>query len=784
MTAGFGLERLGLLALRFPRTILLIILCLAPIFIFGLTELEFSSDVREIFRSDSPEFAKLEEVTRQYPSSGRDVLVVLEAPELFTPAPLDAVRSLHLELSLAPGVSYVLSMFSARHPPDKDGNAMAVAPADLDAIVDLNALKRELQAHPLVANKLLSPDGELCLIVVALEGSAQRIADIKSAIVEIERTSREVLDGSNVKFNLTGLAVMRVEIVGALIRDQRTFALAGLAIGLALTWFFFRSLSYVLIAGLPAIVASTWLLGGMGLMGREITVLTNVVPALVMVIVFADALHMLFAIRRNLDSGRDIEASVAQAVKRVGPACVLTSLTTTLAFMSLMLVAHPFVVGFGATAALGTAIAYAATMLTLPAVSRLLLGRVSPAGQQADQKRGFDRAIDSVCGSAAAIMVARPRTVFAAGVLLTAVAAFLHAANEPKYQYRENLPRNNPASEAIEKIDTRLAGTSTIRLLLQWPADRRPKAQEILDIVSEAHQALQTEPLLKEVWSLKGVEDWFITGGSDRSELLHFLEKVKSPLSTRVVSPDSNSALLTGYFPDRDASILIPVLDRLEASVDKLRSRHPDVEMSLTGIIPLSARASYEMIAQLGQSLLVAVGLIILLIGISLRSLKAGLLSILPNVLPIAFGGACLYLFGSGLQFTSVIAFTIGFGIAVDSTIHVLNRYRLARQSGSDNWTAMAETIRVIGPVLIVTTIVLAGGFGATMVSELPMVRLYGQLSVVLLAAALAGDLLFLPASIGLLEAWLERRKRGRSLASSDAAPDPGPGAPPRTSPK
>ncbi len=780
MTAGFGLERLGLLSLRFPRTVLLIILCLAPVFVFGLTELKFSSDVREIFRSDSPEFAKLEEVTRQYPSSGRDVLIVLEAPELFTPSTLEAVRSLHLELSLAPGVSYVLSMFSARQPPDKDGNAAAVVPPDLEAISDTSALKRELQAHPLVANKLLSSDGGLSLIVVALEGSEQSISDIKSVLVEIEHTSREILESTDVSFGLTGLAVMRVEIVDALIRDQRTFALAGLAIGLALTWFFFRSLSYVLIAGLPAVVASTWLLGGMGLMGREITVLTNVVPALVMVIVFADALHLLFAIRRNLRSGRDIEASIAQAVKRVGPACVLTSLTTTLAFLSLMLVAHPFVVGFGATAALGTAIAYAATMLTLPAVSRLLLGRVSPSAQPADQKRSFDRAIDQVCGSAATIMIARPKTVFATGVLLTVVAALLHAANEPKYQYRENLPQNNPASEAIGKIDSRLAGTSTVRLLLQWPADRRPDVQEILDVVGEAHQALQAEPLLKDVWSLKGVEDWFIAGGADRSQLFHFLEKVKSPLSTRVVSPDNNSALLTGYFPDRDASILIPVLNRLQASVDKLRRRHPDVEMSLTGIIPLSARASYEMIAQLGQSLLVAVGLIILLIGVSLRSLKAGLLSILPNVLPIAFGGACLYLFGSGLQFTSVIAFTIGFGIAVDSTIHVLNRYRLARQSGSDNWTAMAETIKVIGPVLIVTTIVLAGGFGATMVSELPMVRLYGQLSVVLLAAALAGDLLFLPASIGLMEAWLERRKRDRSLASPEAVPNPEPVAPPK----
>lgn len=763
MTAGFGLERLGILALRFPRTILVLILCLAPLFGYGLTRLDFSSDVREIFRSDSHEFAKLEEVSRQYPSNGRDILIVLEAADLFKPEVLDAIRSVHLDLSLVSGVSYVLSMFSARHPPDREGNAAAVVPFDLTRIDDLGALKRRLETHPLVANKLLSTDGRLCIVVVALENADQSIDDLKTVIAEIRQTSQDLLDGTGVAFSLTGLAVMRIEIVDALIRDQRTFALVGLAIGLALTWFFFRSLAYVAIAGLPAVVASTWLLGGMGLMGREINVLTNVVPALVMVIVFADALHMLFAIRRNLAAGRSIESAIEQAVIRVGPACVLTSLTTTLAFLSLMLVTHPFVVGFGATAAMGTAIAYAATMTTLPAASRLLLGKTSSNDATARTKHGFDRAVDKVCEGAATIMVARPGAIAVTGVVLTISAALLHAANKPKYQYRENLPLNNPASTAIEKIDARLAGTSTVRLLLQWPEGRRPKGPELLEVVAAAHRALQEEVLLRDVWSLKGVEDWFAAGGMDRGELLHFLEKVKSPLSARVYSPDSSSALLTGYFPDRDASILIPVLDRMEKSVERLRARYPDVTMSLTGIIPLSARASYEMIGQLGQSLLVAVALIIILIGIALRSLKAGLLSILPNVLPIAFGGACLFLFGKGLQFTSVIAFTIGFGIAVDSTIHVLNRYRLARESGGENWPAMADTIKVIGPVLIVTTIVLAGGFGATMVSELPMVRLYGQLSVTLLIAALAGDLLFLPASIGLMEAWLDKRKGERN---------------------
>jgi predicted RND superfamily exporter protein len=219
-----------------------------------------------------------------------------------------------------------------------------------------------------------------------------------------------------------------------------------------------------------------------------------------------------------------------------------------------------------------------------------------------------------------------------------------------------------------------------------------------------------------------------------------------------MVSLDDNSALISGYFPAVDASELVPVLDALETELEPLRAAHSGVSFIATGIAPHSARASYEMIIELNRSLLIAIGLNVLLIGLVFWSLRAGLYSMLTNVLPIAVAGAILHLTGAGLQFTCVVAFTIGFGIAVDNAIHILNYYRLMRSKGEAVKPALEQTIATIGPALAVGCLVLIVGFGGTVLSELPSLRLFGQVVIMLLATALVANLLVLPALIAFIE--------------------------------
>jgi len=757
MTAGFGLEKLGLWTLRFPRTTILIILLITPLMIFSASRLGFSSDIREIFRSGSPDFNVLEKVADQYPGSGRDILMVFQGPKLFTAETLDRLRELQLQLGLIDDIQYVLSMFSARSPPKGDETPKPLFPFDLQDLSpdQVDALKKAVQSHPLVKNKLVSEDGELALFAIALKDQDRDVDALRELIGEIRSLANEELEGQNVDIAFTGLAVMRVEIIAALSRDQRVFGLIGMTIGLAFCWLYFRKFFYVVIAGTPAAVALIWLLGSMQLLGQEVNVLTNVVPVIVMVIVFANALHLLFGIRRNLESGSEIGDAIADAVRTVGPATVLTSATTTIALLSLTLVRHPFITGFGFIAALGTAIAYVAIMVTVPPMAFYMLKKPKQTGQAARGRDPIGHAISGIANGAALLVRAYPQAIALLGLVLTLGAGTLYALNDTRYRYMDNLPTDNPSYRAIQSIDKKLAGPNTLDLLVQWPDGTEIATPETLKVVRDAHQVLASEPQLKQINALDGVATWY-AGGGDKGEadFFRFVEKAKSPTVSRVFAPESSSSLLTANFADIDAADLIPVLNRLETKLDVLRKRYGNVDFSLTGIVPVSAMASTEMIGRLNQSLLIAIAVIIGLIGVAFRSLTAGLVSILPNLLPIAIAGAGLYITGVGLQFTTVVAFTIGFGMAVDNTIHVLNRYRLERGSGLEPADAIDKSITVIGPVLIVSTIVLVAGVGATAFSELPVVQLYGRVSATVLTVALIGALLFLPAILRVVEDW------------------------------
>ena len=756
LRAGFGLEKLGLLALKFPKITLLAILLVTPLYAVGSSKIEFSSDIREIFRSDSDDFSNLEELVRQYPEINGDILVSIESHKIFQPQTLEELRLLHLELGLVENVSHVLSIFSARHPPRNEGKTKPLFPLDLESVPNFEDLQEQVRSHPLVSKKLLSNDNSLTLFVVALQETKNGVAGLNDTISDIRSITNEILSDPSLKVGLTGLSVMRVEIIGSLIRDQRTFAIVGLSIGLILCWFFFRSLKYVVLAGVPAVFASLSLLGGMYYLGQEINVLTNVVPAIVIVIVFSDALHLLFGIRRNLDSHLELNEAIEKSILEVGPACALTSLTTTIALLSLTMVPHPFVSQFGFTAASGTMIAYIATMTTLPALAKLLL--------DTNQVNSTDRTnyktiqwIPLLCQTAANSIESHPRKIASVVVLIMLFAASLHMQNGPRYRYQENLPEKNQAYLTIQKINNKLAGANTLHLLIRWPREHLLNSQKTLDLVKSAHQILDETPEINGITSLHSIEKWLMEGGIGSEELFQLLEEWNSPLSTRVMSKKHKSVLVSGYFTDMDASELIPVLQKLEKQLDQLRQNYPDVKMSLTGIVPVSAKSSLKMIGQLNKSLFMAIFIIIVLIGLAFGSSVAGLMSILPNLLPVTVGGAFLFLFGQGLQFTSVIAFTVGFGIAVDGTIHVLNRYYLEKRNGRSIVQALEETVMNTGPVLILSTIILASGMGATLLSELPMVRLYGQVCIIVLISALLGDMLFLPAMVRLVEKWRNR---------------------------
>lgn len=226
--------------------------------------------------------------------------------------------------------------------------------------------------------------------------------------------------------------------------------------------------------------------------------------------------------------------------------------------------------------------------------------------------------------------------------------------------------------------------------------------------------------------------------------------------------------LVLGLLPDTDAAALRPELEILKQKLEQINAKYSFVKLHITGILPMSAMSSYNMIKLLNYSLLLAVMGGVFIVAISFRSVYAGLFTLIANLIPIGLAGLYLYIADEGLQFTSVVAFTIGFGIAVDNTIHVIHRYNRAVEDGMNIENALRTTMDSVTSVLVVTSLVLGFGIGIVVISEMPLIKLYGILLMTLVLTALLTDTLLLPSAMRILYNYQLRKQNAKFAKASN----------------
>jgi len=757
---GFGFERIGLPAVQSPRIALVLIIAFSLFCALGILRLKTVNTLSELFVSDTVEFKNYEKLSSRFPTSEFDVLVVVEADNLLTPKRLEQLRALHLELQFAKAVDGLLSIFSMREATLATDVPAPVIPAELPKGEAFKALSKKILAHPLIGGKLLSNSdgqGQITLLVITLNNDVLKKDGLAPSIREIEKIAQDFIEPTGMRVRLAGAPVMQLEIRDAIRRDRLIYNGTGFFVGFLICLAFFRRLKLVAITSVCSGVSVLWALGILGWIGLELNTFINVIPPLVMVIAYTDAMHMVFSIRRRLRQGDDKYQAAKHAILTVGPACVLTSLTTAIAFSSLTLTDSGLIRTFGIAAGLATLLAFVTVIVVLPTLFVLMYKDVSDfIKTEETHNRALSR-LEDICNAFGKWIDPRRIPIALVGILVGGVFLYLHFQLEPRYRLSDQVPDSKQSIAASERLDNKLTGAYPVHIMLEWPSTEHISSPRIMKAVSETHKLLQQQPGIGNVWSVETLNQWLREAGETGPGVLDkYLKKMPGHLVARFVNAKENSAVVTGRLPNLDAEEAVPVLTALDKSLSGVRANYPEIKFTVSGLSVLSALRSSDMIRQLSRGLMSAVVVVIIVIGLAFRSLQASLLSIMPNILPIVAAGSLLYLTGGGLGYASVIALTVAFGIAVDDTIHFLNRLLIERERADTLEDAVHGTITRLGPVLVLTTAVLVAGLAATSFSDLPSMRLFGKLFMTTLAAALVGDLLFMPALILVARKYLQ----------------------------
>ena len=769
LTAGepsqlaLGLERIGLVPLLAPKIAAVIVAALTVLALFGLARIKVDDSLSQLFRSDTAEFRTFEEVGRRFPSSEFDVLIVVEGTALFDRGSLQQLRDLVTDLQLIDGTKGIISLFSARQAPQGGEIPAPLFPEKLPEGAEYDALIKRVMENEIIRGKLLSEDGQLALIVLALDPEVVASNGLRDVVAEIQKTIKDDLAGSQLTARLAGVPTMQLEMRNALERDRLIYNVIGFAAGCLIAIVFFRRVSFMIVAAGPPLIAIVVALGVLGWFDFRLNMFLNVMTPLIMVISFADSMQLTFTARDRLLQGENRYEAFRNAILIVGPACVLTHATAALSFVALQFSSSHLIQTFGRAGFIATLIALVAVLMLVPLLGVLLVRKESAFVAKV---KGADAAVDLLrrfCAWIAARMVSHPALYSLISVLFVGALGLIYATLEPRYRLADQVPDREQAVAASNRLDLKLKGANPVDVLIEFPKGVSLYAPETLATIAEVHAIVEKQPGVANAWSLETLRRWIAEklGKSDAATLKQYVDLLPEYLTRRFISAEQDAVLVAGRIPDVDASQLLPVIDSLDKALDEVRAKHPTYKVAVTGLSAIAARNSADMIGKLNRALVVEFIFVAAFIGLAFRSVVVMFASILPGIFPVVLSGTVLWAIGEGLQFASVVALIVSFGLGLSATIQFLNRLRLESRPDEDPAVAVERATVLVGPPLILTSLVLACGLAVTVFSDLPSLRLFGWLSAFSMIAALVADLFILRPTITFLSR-LGRQLSGR----------------------
>ena len=555
--------------------------------------------------------------------------------------------------------------------------------------------------------------------------------------------------------------------------EQRRFQIIGYSLAAILSLLFFRGLVTTIVVTAPPSIGLLWTLGFLSFTGEHLNSLSMVVmPMILAMLGFTNAAHIVFQLRRERKGGLDARNATASALHKLGLPCMLSALTTTAGFASLMIAESKMISDFGRDCAIGTLLTFAAVMLILPLMTRHAatenlesslvrkFKRIFPGGKSKNPHPPKGKRLAAFFQGFINLIITRASTVVAVATLLTICFGWLTATLKPDIFLRNQLPENSETSAALADADSEMGGIQVVKIALQWKKDGKERLQvmaaieNLVEKVRQETKALNSgNPLLSKPLSVRTMLS-VLPGMENNPSTGSRLLDINTPGFAKAVSsfyrPDLKTAVISVRVQDLGVAKYVPVYDLLQRRLETLNEEYPDYVFGLAGGAVSQGRYLHRMVNDLARSLAVAVGIILVMIAFAYRSLRVGLIAMLPNLFPLLACAAGLALLNIPLSLEIVCAFTICVGIAADDSIHFLSRYITERSNGLDTNDALSCSFMRVGQVLAITTTVMLCGLGSILSSSLPMYRSFTAVACTTLAAALIADLIILPALLKL----------------------------------
>ncbi|MDP6634170.1 MAG: MMPL family transporter [Phycisphaerae bacterium] len=770
--------------LAHPRTVLL---CLAAaIALLGWQARHFRLDASAdtLLLEGDEDLRYTRQLDNRY--GGQESLVLTYTPQggVFSRASLDALARLRGDLGSLKRVDAVQTVLDV---PLLDGGASSID----DLIGELPTLESgkvapaiaadSLRNSPFYRNLLLSPDGRTTAILVTFlpsEGDKDAVARHRRQDIE---TIRAIMDRyrSEAELFLGGVGMIADDMIRFVQRDIRMFA-TGVAAALALVLgLIFRRARWVVLPLLCCAASAVATIGLLGWLRWDVTVISCNFVSLQLIIAMAIAIHLVVRYRELLADRPEAPQRqlVLQAVRLKWPPCAYAVLTTLVGFASLLACNMAPVVMLGWTMVLGLTVALVVTFLLLP--SALVLLPKGPPPKLTSRHLSF-------VGLTARLTQNRGGLILGVSAIVLLMSFAGAARLEVENRFIDYFHSSTEIHRGMKVIDQQLGGTTPLDVIIEFgasgpPPDIEPEdpsddefaglgglddaasggndhqywfTRDKVDCIRAAHRYLDELPETGKVLSLAstvGLAKRMIGGGELESfDLAILYDKTPAAFRAMLIAPyvslEHNEARLSVRVRDSDKSLRRnELLKRMRAELPAATGLKAD-QVRLGGLLVLYNNVLQDLFGSQILTLGITMGLLSAMFLVLLRSWRLALIAMAPNVFPVAVVLGVMGWLDLPLDMMTITIAAIGVGIAVDDTIHYLNRFQTEFAVDRLYVPAMHRSHRTVGRAMCYTTVAITIGLSALSLSQfVPTIR-FGLLTLLAMIVALAADLTILPA--------------------------------------
>lgn len=625
---------------------------------------------------------------------------------------------------------------------------------------EVDAIKDEIMSLAMYDGLLFNTETSASMMVVTVDNDYVASKKRPKMISELRTIVNQYGKAHNVEMRLSGMPYIREITTQKMVKEILGFSLLSIVVAGLILYMFFRSWRVLVSVIAIVLISVVYMFGIMVLLNFDVTILTGVLPPLLIIIGVENSIFMLNKYHREYNICKDKMQALKNVVMRIGPANFLTNTTTAVSFASFIITRNVLLVPFGILASVCIMLTYGLTMVLLPTFFSY---QKKPSEKNTNYLENGN--INTIVAKVSGIVMTRRRYIYAVLCTLLLLCGWSATRMSTSGRVVDDIAKNDKLYKDIMFFEENVGGVMPFEISVDT---RKPKGimnasfirkiQQLQDTLS-VYQEFSAPLSIAEV--VKFARQGFYNGKRDQYKvpnnnefgfIMKYMPETKGGELPEIVTQYVDKDMQCTRISVQMANVTTPKIDSISRSLQpKINSIFPKekYDVVMTGSSMVTLQGTNYLIKNLSYSLVLAFIVIALLMVITFHNFKMVVISLIPNLIPLFFTAGVMGICGIPLKMSTILVFSIALGISVDNTIHYLARYRLQMKvNNKDIKKSVMAAVLETGPSMIYSASILICGFLIFAFSSFGGTKIVGFLVPFTLLIALITNVLVLPALV------------------------------------